>query len=255
MTRTNSTIKIRCKCLLCKSDPEKAKAPTLGCQGYFYAHAPESVKAIVGTKKKLAQRNHNKRVAIGRKLHIEQKKVNQQTEGTGEWALKLFYSAAAFELESNPHCQNCGAFIPSHYYRSSTAHVLPKRKEYGFPSVSAHPKNRLFLGSNCGCHFKYDRSWDDASNMAVWPLAVERFKEIYPYIAPEELKNLPNVLLATLLPAEHSMACQHPNNQNSKYDEGNDTNNLGVNRGDVLTKEVQHQVKNCQDNKNYKQIS
>lgn len=190
MTKYNSYIKIKCKC-----SPECESVPTISCFGYNYNHLPDDLKEKAGTKKAVQIKNRNKRSAISRKLHAEQKKVNKD-----DWKLESWFTAAAKELSFKPFCMECGDYIPKDYYRHATAHILPKRERFGFPSMSVHPKNKLFLGAGCGCHHKYDSSWEAASKMKVWPIAVAAFKEMYPYIPAHELKNIPNVLLETLLP-------------------------------------------------------
>lgn len=190
MTRTNSTIQIKCKC-----SEECKSLPTISCFGYNYNHLPDDLKEKAGTRRQVQIKNRNKRNTLTRKLHVEQKKVDKE-----DWKLEAWFTASAKELAFRPLCMECGEFIPRDYYRHATAHILPKRERYGFPSMSVHPKNRIFLGAACGCHAKYDSNWDNASKMKVWPLAVEAFKEMYPYIPANEFKNIPNVLLETLLP-------------------------------------------------------
>ena len=110
--------------------------------------------------------------------------------------LELWYDNIAKIIDKNPYCWNCGAFIPKSFYRAATAHVIPKRRVYGFPSVKTHESNYLILGAGCGCHGKYDTCWEYASKMKIWPIAVERFKAIYPFIYKGELKNIPELLNA-----------------------------------------------------------
>ncbi|MDB5200541.1 MAG: hypothetical protein JWO92_2504 [Chitinophagaceae bacterium] len=97
------------------------------------------------------------------------------------------------------HCQECGKIILKAFMRAAIAHVLPKKKNQ-FPSVATHENNYIILGAGCGCHNKYDKSWDDASQMKVWPLAVSKFLEIYPFIASKEKKNIPDILLQEISP-------------------------------------------------------
>jgi hypothetical protein len=108
--------------------------------------------------------------------------------------LQNFFREAEIELSKHPKCEECGANIPHIFYRASVAHVLPKRKEFGFPSVQSHPLNKLFLGSGCGCHKKYDDTWEAASKMKIWPKVIVIFQELYPFIHPSEHKNIPDVL-------------------------------------------------------------
>ncbi len=93
-------------------------------------------------------------------------------------------------------CMECGGPTTSEEYKfkkACVAHVLPKRKNQ-FPSVATHPFNDLELCCVNGCHPNYDKDWETASQMKVWPIAVEKFKQIYPAIHPSERKHLPEVL-------------------------------------------------------------
>lgn len=108
--------------------------------------------------------------------------------------LEKWFEQTMKAVEKNPYCWNCGKFIPRSFYKAACAHIVPKRKTYGFPSVSTHDMNFVVLGAGCGCHAKYDNSWDDAQSMKIWPIAVERFKTFCLEIDKKELKNLPPVL-------------------------------------------------------------
>lgn len=116
--------------------------------------------------------------------------------GTDE-AMDRWFDFVISIIKENPYCWECGEIILPEYFRDAAAHILPKKKEYGFPSVATHEENFLILGAGCGCHNKTHR-WDTFQKMKVWPLAVERFKIIYPFIATKERKNLPQVLLQAI---------------------------------------------------------
>jgi len=104
-----------------------------------------------------------------------------------------------------PKCWETGDWIPAKYMRAARAHILPKKDNIGgFPSVATHPLNYLILSSLNGSHDK-THTWSKFQTMKVWPLAVERFKKIYPYIAQAERKYLPDCLLQELTPAEASV--------------------------------------------------
>ena len=82
------------------------------------------------------------------------------------------------------------------------AHVLPKSL---FPSIATHPLNYMILlkwmpkrGAPYAPHSQYDSSWSAAEKMKVWPVAVDRFRQMYRDIAPEERKNIPVQLLKEL---------------------------------------------------------
>jgi len=112
---------------------------------------------------------------------------------------KAWFEARMKELKGV--CTECGhpikKDIPA-FAICAVAHVVPKRKEQ-FPSIEFHPKNFIELGAECGCHNKYDTSWDDASQMKVWPLIIEKFILLYPSIDPSERKHIPELLRQEVL--------------------------------------------------------
>jgi len=87
-------------------------------------------------------------------------------------ALKKWFDYVATVIKADPHCWNCGEFIPEQYYRHASAHIFPKSI---FISVATHPFNFLVLGAGCGCHSEFDSSIDNACKMIVWNKAVIRF--------------------------------------------------------------------------------
>lgn len=93
-------------------------------------------------------------------------------------------------------CEECGAPISSgdkDGLLASQAHILPKAH---FKSVALVLENHLTLGARCGCHARYDHSWERAEKMKVWPLVLERFQKFYHLIAKEEVRRLPMSLRA-----------------------------------------------------------
>lgn len=173
--------------------------PTIGFQGYNIACRPDLKEKKLG--------DHKKKLALAGEISSIRKLAPPAIEQKVEDAqMGLYWMLAKKELRNHPHCQECNAPIPEKIkqigkkftldgYRCATAHVLPKKKEYGFPSVASNPINRLFLGAGCGCHNKYDSSWEKAATMKVWPMAVEIFKKLYPLIPAHERKNIPEVFL------------------------------------------------------------
>jgi hypothetical protein len=94
-------------------------------------------------------------------------------------------------------CEECNERLYNyapHALRSFVAHVVPKRKVYGCPSVKMHPMNRLFLCTPC--HTNYD-TWgaDKVTQMNCYRLAVERFLLLCGAIAEQEWKNVPGHLI------------------------------------------------------------
>lgn len=111
---------------------------------------------------------------------------------------------------AQPICDNCGAVSTRlksanliKQWKSCQAHILPKRH---FKSIQANPLNFLVLGSGysglCYCHDNYDMSWAKASTMAVWPLVLERVRQLLPFIAPSEMRHLPDCITNALTPQQ-----------------------------------------------------
>lgn len=109
--------------------------------------------------------------------------------------LRWFYRDQIMEYSKHPFCMNCGQEVAVIDYGNAVAHVLPKSLKFGFPSVRTHPENSLFLGPCCGCHDRYDSSWENASKMNVWGLAAAKFLILYPLINPVEQRRIPAQLL------------------------------------------------------------
>lgn len=181
------------------------RVKTLGYEGYNLNCRPDLREAKL-------KKNNQRKALVGDGTKIRKLAPPAIDNKVEDAQMSLYWMLAKKEISKHPHCMECGKKIPEKIklvgkkftldgYRCATAHVLPKRKEYGFPSVASNPINRLFLGAGCGCHDRYDRSWEDAAKMKVWPLAVEIFKKLYPLIHPSEKKNIPDILLQELDPA------------------------------------------------------
>jgi len=160
----------------------------MSCGGYCFNHRKDDPSFERKQKDRATKKEGSMLRAMG-----ETKLVNNA--GANEFQLQQnWYFDMGKELAKNPICAECGAWIPPAFYRAAIAHVLPKRKEYGFPSVARHPLNKMFLGAGCGCHKKYDDTWEGASQMKIWSTAIIIFVEIYPFIHPDEYKNIPDIL-------------------------------------------------------------
>ena len=164
----NSTIqKKHCKC-----SPDCDKWPTMSCFGYFYAHLPEDLAKKAGTRRKVAIKNRNRRIAIAHKIKVVQKQVD------GSDYSELWFAMVANEIRKNPYCWETGEYISEDDYRNASAHIFPKSI---FKSVATHPLNFLILSPRNGSHDKTHRL-DTFSKMKVFKMAVERFKIFEPYI-------------------------------------------------------------------------
>lgn len=149
-------------------------------------------------KRSISQKamERHKAVRLATKIYKDKPPIELSKE---RLELEKWYETICKKIDMNPYCWNCGKRITKPFYRAACAHVIPKRKNYGFPSVATHPANYLILGAGCGCHSKYDMCWEDAKKLKVWEIAVERFKAIYPSIDESEHKNIPEILLESLI--------------------------------------------------------
>ncbi len=92
-------------------------------------------------------------------------------------------------------CSHCGGVTQKgkENYKSSIHHFLPKSL---FKSVATHPLNFLEL---CfyqnSCHTNLENHMIDLIELNCWDEVVTKFVKIYPSIAKEERRRIPQVLL------------------------------------------------------------
>lgn len=112
---------------------------------------------------------------------------------------------------SEPVCAECGTRadwvkLPGNekIWRACQAHILSKKKNFGFPSLATNLDNHIVLfpswgGHLCGDHGFYDSGWYNASTMKIWPNIVKMFKtKLNSLIPAHERKNIPDALLKEL---------------------------------------------------------
>jgi len=85
------------------------------------------------------------------------------------------------------------------YFRYSLAHVLPKKT---FKSIATNANNciELCFFEN-SCHTNFDNlgyANCKENNPKLWAIIVRKFKVLFPYIAENEIKFIPDVLMETL---------------------------------------------------------
>lgn len=93
-------------------------------------------------------------------------------------------------------CEESGQPLPKSGFmrRACIAHILPKRPDYGFPSVAAHPMNKIFLHPDI--HANMDNLGSEyILKMKSLPLMRERVKVLIPLLTDEELKRVPEYFL------------------------------------------------------------
>jgi len=93
----------------------------------------KTLEQIEKQKKKNAARNTQTKLRST--LSITPDNRDKQRE---YYKLDLWFKEVKKVIEANPHCWNCGEYIPEKYYRHASAHIFAKSL---FPSVSTHPMN------------------------------------------------------------------------------------------------------------------
>lgn len=128
--------------------------------------------------------------------HGSKEKASARTQDKQEKA--LWFGAQALQAPSK--CENCGTSLQAtinFHPRAHICHIVPKMKEGGCPSVATHPLNRWFGCTTC--HDGYDRmmaekDYHEVVQMRVWPVIVERFRQVFPFISEPEQRRIPTVL-------------------------------------------------------------
>ena len=97
--------------------------------------------------------------------------------------------------EMTGSCKNCGNKTQSdkENFKNSIAHILPKAY---FKSVATHPDNWIelcFYGNSC--HTNLDNNIIDLTELSCWDEVITKFVKMYPLIAKEERRRIPQILL------------------------------------------------------------
>lgn len=94
------------------------------------------------------------------------------------------------------HCGNQSSKKDDDKFHFSIAHILPKAY---FPSIATHPDNWVelcFWGN--ACHSNMDNKMLDLIDMNCFDEIIEKFVKMYPYIAENEKKRIPSILIEYL---------------------------------------------------------
>lgn len=161
-----------------------------------------------------------KQYSIPKKSAKRIKKEKEQKDASGENGLDAYFEHHT--KTSYPKCDNCGMVAEwlledtgdekknaarKTMWRASQAHVLRKKDGIGgFPSVATRLENHLVLfprwgGYLCGCHDLFDSSYENMAKMAVFPKAIDIINRLYPYIAADERKYLPEIITQEIKPS------------------------------------------------------
>lgn len=151
------------KCLDCPQGAQDSPLIAKRCPRHYWEH-----RAKINAKKPKAKA-----------------KVERQKD------LSVFFASQTLTMPL--FCEECNAKLPqspSWMRKACIAHILPKRPDYGFPSVALHPKNKIFLCPDC--HTNMDNlGADRIKKMKTLPVMQERVKELIPLLTQAELNRLP----------------------------------------------------------------
>lgn len=128
--------------------------------------------------------------------------MKEQKENGSDSSLDAWFEERRVEMTGR--CALCGGKTEKkndETYRRSIHHLFDKRPTM-FPSVSCHPDNWLevcFYGNSCHQNI-HNRTitWELLMDSAEGKIIVDKFKKIFPFIAENERKNIPEILLKEL---------------------------------------------------------
>ena len=109
--------------------------------------------------------------------------------------LKVFFASQALTFPDK--CEESGQPLPKSpawMKKACIAHILPKRPDFGFPSVAMHPSNVIFLHADI--HSNMDNLGADyVKKMKSLPVMKERVAILLPFLTEEELNRVPEYFL------------------------------------------------------------
>lgn len=196
----NSTIKRK----LCKGCNDRY--PKMGLNGYCSTKCmPEDMAANPKySRSRTINRNAASLSSLSRKVKSYAKENNSLVEPVSgqnrKLAIDKWFNDRRYEMSGTCVC-GCGQKSSkgeNRYFKHSIAHVLGKAK---FPSIATHPVNFIELAFWGGCHSTFDDkgyAYCKETNPKLWAIVVQRFKVLFPCIAENEIKYIPDVLMYEL---------------------------------------------------------
>jgi len=152
-------------------------------------------KALIQIKKQKDRNALRSDLANVRKLAVEVDGNREKAKNYGE--MDRWFRERRKEMKGK--CANCNGDSCKYYdkyYKFSIAHLLPKAY---FPSVATHPDNWIELchfGNSC--HTNYDNKMIDLIDLNCFDTVIQKFTKIYPFIAAEEKRRIPPILIEYL---------------------------------------------------------
>jgi hypothetical protein len=171
--------------------------PTIGFGGFYYGHSSQEIKDRQGAKAKKGYQNRLSRARASKlssQLHKAQNETYDNKEVKGGAELQRWFQDRRKEMKGI--CSHCGGKSckdSDTYYKFSIAHILPKAY---FKSVATHPLNYIELCHfGKSCHDNFDRHMIDIMDLNCFDEVITKFVAMYPSIAPNERRRIPEVLL------------------------------------------------------------
>jgi len=133
---------------------------------------------------------------LSKKRESELESVGESMQPKGNAELQRWFQDRHKEMKG--FCQHCGWQTEKgkSSYKCSIAHILPKAY---FKSVATHPDNWIelcFYGKSC--HTNFDDHYIDIMELNCFNDVIKKFVRMYPDIAPQERRRIPQVLLQYL---------------------------------------------------------
>lgn len=132
----------------------------------------------------------------------KQEQYKAQKESGTDSSLDKWFEERRKEMKGR--CVICGGTTlkaNDQEYRRSIHHLFDKKPTL-FPSVSTHPDNWLevcFYGNSCHTNIHSKKiTWELLLDSKEGEIIIEKFKKILPYIAQNEIKNIPQILIDQL---------------------------------------------------------
>jgi hypothetical protein len=140
--------------------------------------------------------------AIPRQSEKKKAELAAEKENKGDTPLDRWFEERRVEMTGK--CCLCNGKTERNNdetYRHSIHHLFDKKPAL-FQSVSCHPDNWLelcYYGNSCHTNI-HNRTitWELLLDSAEGQMIVDKFRKIYPFIAENERKNIPEILLKTL---------------------------------------------------------
>ncbi len=164
-------------CIDCPPDSREVPLVAERCQSHYWRY-----RASLKKDKALKQQRNS---TIAPK---SAKDVQAQTMGT-------YFANQAHKMPK--YCEETGQLLPTFpawLKLSCMAHILKKRKGFGFESVATHPLNMCFVMPDI--HTNIDNLGEEyIVKLKIYPILKERVRQLLPLLTEKELNKVPQYYL------------------------------------------------------------